>query len=170
MPIITADGGGTPSSALPLHIIARTRSYTTTPPPMKKEDVKYLVIHHAAAKIFSPDQVWDCHLNAPPEKGGPWRGAGYNFYIRKDGSVHEMHGFHYQGIHCPGYNSKSMGICCEGNYEEESTMPPAQMRSLVMLSHICIERFPGIGGRISNVGKHGVLTTGGATACPGKST
>lgn len=46
---------------------------------------------------------------------------GYNFLIGSDGNVYEGRGWHKQGAHLRGYNSKSIGIAFIGNFEK--TLP-----------------------------------------------
>lgn len=91
--------------------------------PLDLNNVQYIVIHHAKAKTASPEDIHKWHL----ENG--WSGAGYNEYIRKDGSVHIMRGDNI-GAHCEGYNSKSYGICLEGDYDVEE-IPAIQLQALI---------------------------------------
>lgn len=46
-------------------------------------------------------------------------GIGYHFYIRRDGSIHRGRPENMQGAHAYGANSDSIGICFEGNLNEE---------------------------------------------------
>lgn len=48
-----------------------------------------------------------------------YTGIGYHFYIRKDGSIYRGRPQNTMGAHCIGYNSSSVGICFEGNFETE---------------------------------------------------
>lgn len=121
--------------------------------PLDLTKVIYLIVHHAEASIFSPAQVNDCHKN---ERN--WNCAGYNFYVRKDGTVYEMRGFN-QGAQTLGYNEISLGICLEGNFERES-ISSTQYSALISLLNTLKVKFPNakiVGHRDLN-----------KTACPGK--
>lgn len=57
-----------------------------------------------------------------------WIGIGYNLVIYKDGTVHEGRPINAVGAHATGHNSRGVGVCCIGNYENE-TMPVAQFKA-----------------------------------------
>ena len=98
--------------------------------PLK--NVKYIILHHAAASRYTAEQVHNQHRNQTfvNSQGQTqfWNGIGYNEYIHKDGTVYIGRGDHVGG-HTQGYNSISYGIGCEGNYDTE-TMPETQLRAL----------------------------------------
>lgn len=121
----------------------------------KRKKTVRLFIHHAAAQNASVATVHQWHLN----RG--WAGIGYNFYITKDGTIYQGRGWDYVGAHCTGYNSTSVGICFEGNYEAETDMPAAQYNSGVALIREALSKYP----TITEICGH---KAHGATACPGK--
>ena len=86
-----------------------------------------IVLHHAAAKTASADDIHRAHLQ---RDGGTWAGIGYHLYIRKDGSIHRGRPIWASGAHVLGHNYHTLGICCEGNYDEETVMPAAQLQSV----------------------------------------
>lgn len=92
--------------------------------PLDLSKVQYIILHHPEAISATPDEIHQWHL----EKG--WSGAGYNEYVRKDGTVYIMRGDNI-GAQCKDYNSISYGICAEGNYDIEKTMPLEQLNSLI---------------------------------------
>lgn len=122
--------------------------------PLKPEEVKYIIVHHAAVKEASPEAIHRNHI------GRGWAGIGYNEYIRKDGTVYICRGDHV-GAHTKGWNDKSYGICVEGNYEEETAMPEVQFNALVQRIITNKARFPNLEG----IKGHKDFV---ATACPGK--
>lgn len=113
----------------------------------------YIVLHHAEATKASVEDIHRWHLN------NGWAGIGYNYYIRKDGSVYRGRPCDAVGAHCQGYNSVSVGICAEGNYESES-MPAAQWQAILELVSELKKIYPG-----AQVVGHKELN---ATACPGQ--
>lgn len=121
----------------------------------KRKKTTMLIIHHAAAPSASVETIHKWHL------GRGWLGIGYNFYIRKDGTVYQGRGWEYVGAHCAGYNSASVGICLEGNYEIDADMPAAQYEAAVQLIRQALDKYP----TITEICGH---KAHGATACPGK--
>lgn len=112
-----------------------------------------IVLHHAGANVASVETVHNWHL------GNGWIGIGYHFYVRKDGTIYRGRPDNWVGAHTYGHNSTKIGICAEGNFENEK-MPPAQKNAIIeLLAYIR--------------GKYGDLKIYGhrdlcATACPGK--
>jgi N-acetylmuramoyl-L-alanine amidase len=86
-----------------------------------------IIYHHSARSEWSPEEVNEFH------KSKGWKGIGYNFYIRKDGTIYSGRPENAEGAHTRGENNNSIGICLEGNFEEEGPSK-AQIDSLVNLS------------------------------------
>ncbi|SCK04525.1 Uncharacterized protein potentially involved in peptidoglycan biosynthesis [uncultured Clostridium sp.] len=112
-----------------------------------------LVYHHTAIKNISPEDINKLHKN----KG--WKGIGYHYYIRKDGTIYKGREDYAEGSHVKGYNKDSIGICLEGNFEEEY-LSGEQIEALKKLSvYICLKY------NIKDILPHREL---GKTLCPGK--
>jgi len=123
----------------------------------KRSKTEGILIHHPAATNWTVKQVHDYHTNT-----NGWNGIGYNFYIHKDGTIYEGRGLEYQGAHCTAYNAKTIGICCQGDFEYVDTyMNDAQYNALVWLIQYC----QGIYGNGIYIKGHKDVS---ATACPGK--
>ena len=86
-------------------------------------------------------------------------GAGYNFLVRKDGSIYELRDIKYVPAHATNYNTCSIGICFEGNFEEEK-MGQAQIEAGIWLVAYLKSKY-----NITLVQKHKDVN---ATSCPGK--
>lgn len=113
-----------------------------------------IIIHHAAAKTASPEDVHRWHLN------NGWAGIGYHLYIRKDGSVHRGRPLWASGAQTLNYNSTTLGICCEGDYDVETAMPSVQLNALREVLRYLKGIYP-----------HAAIKCHrdyNATACPGK--
>ena len=91
-----------------------------------RTSTKYIVLHHAAASTCSVADIHRWHQ----EKG--WAGIGYHFFVRKDGSIYRGRPIGAVGAHCLGWNEVSIGICAEGNFQNE-IMPDAQKFALADL-------------------------------------
>lgn len=119
----------------------------------KRQSTDRLILHHSACSSCTAEQIHQWHLN------NGWEGAGYHFLVRKDGNVYRLRPEEYIGAHAYGSNYNSIGICAEGNFENE-TMPESQKNSLIEL----VSYLKGKYG-ISKVLKHSDVNN---TACPGK--
>lgn len=118
--------------------------------PRSKTDT--IIVHHTASKTASVFDINTWHRN----KG--WLGIGYNYYIRKDGSIYQGRPENMIGSHAQGWNSRSIGICLEGNFMEENPTDK-QIESLSwLISDIESRR-----GKL-NILRHKDVN---ATSCPG---
>lgn len=136
-----------------MKIVKKTYNWKYTPTARVASAIKYIFLHHAAAKECTPDQIHQWHLN------NGWAGIGYNYFIRKDGTIYTGRTELQCGAHTSGYNTSGMGICCEGNFEIE-TMPAAQKKALIDLLWDLQRRY----GKLPIKAHRDV----NATACPGK--
>lgn len=114
---------------------------------------KYIILHHRGGDGDAVS-IHKQHLR------NGWSGIGYHFYVRKDGTIYTGRPVSRIGAHCDGYNSFSVGICFEGNYEKERTMPDAQKKAGQELISYLKELFP-----YAEVKGHKSFVS---TACPGK--
>jgi len=131
-------------------IIEKSYAFKSVPPNRLRTD--YIVLHHMAAN-GSADDVHRAHL------ANGWAGIGYHFFVRKDGRVYRGRPITKVGAHTQGYNSQSVGVCFEGNFEVES-MSDAQLQSGRELVAYLRQMYP-----LAQLKKHGSFSF---TACPGK--
>lgn len=119
----------------------------------KRSSTVLIFLHHAAGD-GSVLAIHNAHLALG------WSGIGYNFYVRKDGSVWKGRGLDTVGAHAGGnYNSRSVGICAEGNFQKEF-MFEAQKQSLIELLAYVWSEYP----QAKVVGHKDM----DYTACPGR--
>lgn len=111
-----------------------------------------IILHHAEASQASVEDINQWHL----ERG--WAGIGYNYYVRKDGTIWRGRPEWAVGAHAQGHNKHSVGICVEGAYMTE-TMPKAQFDALVGLVREEMAKYPG-----AKVLRHKDVNS---TDCPG---
>ena len=111
-----------------------------------------LILHHAAGKGSTAQQIHAYHLS----KG--WSGIAYHYYVRQDGSIYRGRPENMCGGHTANWNYCSIGICFEGNFENEY-MSDAQLEAGQALVGDIVKRYQSI-----KVGKHKEYN---ATACPG---
>ena len=117
-----------------------------------RNKTEMIVLHHAAAKSCTAQQVHQWHLN------NNWSGIGYHYFISKDGQIFRGRPENTVGAHATGYNSKSIGVCFEGDYTTQ-TMPQAQLEAGKELVAYLKDKY-----KITKVVGHRDLM---ATSCPG---
>ena len=121
----------------------------------KRKETDLLVLHHQGTTTRqSVEQIHNYHKNT-----NGWAGIGYHFYVRTNGEIFEGRPIEYVGAHAYGFNSTSIGICFEGNFEVEE-MSNAQKEAGKWLVAYIKGLYP-----IEKVVGHRDLM---ATACPGK--
>ena len=85
---------------------------------MKKIDT--IIIHCSATRITSDYTVEQLDAGHKargfkrPVQTEPLKHIGYQYYIRKDGTVYPGRHEDEVGAHCKGWNNRSIGICYEG--------------------------------------------------------
>lgn len=116
-----------------------------------------IIIHHSAIQQSvnaSPIDIHKAHIS----RG--YSGIGYHFYIKSDGTIYRGRPLCYIGAHCKGYNTFSIGICFEGNFEIEKPTNAQKIAWRNLLEYLRKE-IP----TIKDFNYHKELY---ATACPGK--
>ena len=133
-----------------MNIIEKTYELNGTLTKRSKTDK--IILHHAVYN-GNVEGIDNMHKN----KG--WSCIGYHFYVRKDGSIYRGRQEDTIGAHAYGSNSTSLGICAEGNFEED-IMSAEQKNSIIELVGYLKGKYG-----ISTVIRHKDV---GSTACPGK--
>ena len=108
---------------------------------MRKID--YIVIHCSATRE-------DCDLTPGAleleHRRRGFRGIGYHYYIRRDGTTVLTRPLELVGAHVKGYNKHSIGICYEGGLDGDrrpaDTRTPAQKAALSQLLQELGRQFP----------------------------
>ena len=117
------------------------------------KEVEGILLHNSGVSVLqSIEVIHNYHKN----KG--WAGIGYHYYVRKDGSVYRGRPENMAGAHCPSVNSTSIGICAEGNFNEE-TMSEVQKQAIIELIKDIKSRY-----NIKWIKGHREIL---ATSCPG---
>ena len=146
-----------------MNIVEKTYNWAYL--PGKRGSTVYLILHHAAAKSASPDDIHSWHL----ARG--WAGIAYHYYVRKDGSVWRGRPEDWAGAHTEGQNSRSIGVCFEGNFNEESMSYVQAAAGSELVAELCT-RYPGLKAvchrDVDVTACPGSITCPGATTCPGK--
>lgn len=134
-----------------MNIIERT--YSLNGGLSNRNTTNRIILHHAAVSNCSANDVDRWHKN----KG--WTCIGYHFFVRKDGVIYRGRREEAVGAHAYGSNTDSIGICAEGNFENE-TMGDVQKQALKELVAYLKNKYG-----ITKVQRHRDVN---ATACPGK--
>lgn len=112
-----------------------------------------IILHHAAATNCTADDIDRWH------KGNGWTCIGYHFFVNKKGEIYRGRKEDTVGAHAGNNNTDSIGICAEGNFENE-TMPEVQKEALKELVAYIKDKYG-----INKVQRHKDVNL---TACPGK--
>lgn len=120
----------------------------------KRTKTNEIILHHAAGN-GTVQAIHNYHIN-----GNGWLGIGYHFYVRKDGSVYRGRPEEMVGGHTYGQNNESIGICFEGNFENEKMSLPQKQAGGELVGYL-LDRYESI----VKVSRHKDYN---ATACPGK--
>lgn len=119
-----------------------------------RAETDYIALHHAAAVVCTAAQVHQWH------KENGWSGIGYHFFVRKNGEIYRGRPIDKTGAHVSGMNNCAIGVCAEGDYDREHTMPAVQKCAIKEL----LKHLKSIYPEAEIVG-HGEI---GASDCPGK--
>ena len=85
----------------------------------------------------------------------------YQYFIERDGTIHQGRMDNEEGAHCRGQNKMSIGICLMGNFEE--TLPTKEQ--LKSLEELLIKKQKEYNIPKNQIFGHQNFT---ATLCPGK--
>lgn len=103
---------------------------------LPNQPAAWVVVHHSTGD--NCDNFADCsaqmrYLDNLHTNVFGWSDIGYNFCIGNDGSIFEGRGWNYQGLHSPGFNQNSLGVCFLGTFTEQLPSEEAMdaLRSLV---------------------------------------
>lgn len=88
----------------------------------KRTKTEMIVLHHAAARACTPQEIHQWHLD------NKWSGIGYHFVVRRNGQIFKGRPEDTIGAHATNYNSNSIGICFEGDYMVQ-TMTKEQLEA-----------------------------------------
>lgn len=134
-----------------MNIIDTGLQFNSNYTSMKK--IEGIVLHNSGVTVEqSVEIIHNYHKN----KG--WAGIGYQYYVRKDGKVYKGRPESMAGAHCVGVNDISIGVCAEGNFNEE-TMKEVQKQAIIELVKDVKTRY-----NIQWIRGHKEMT---ATSCPG---
>lgn len=106
--------------------------------------IDLIVIHCSATRedrTFTEQDLAECHR----QRG--FNGAGYHFYIRKDGRIITTRPTEQVGAHAKGFNAHSIGICYEGGLDcrgrPKDTRTSWQKHSMRVLVRVLLQDHPG---------------------------
>ena len=109
---------------------------------MRKIDL--IVIHCSATRADRCYTEYD--LTTDHLRRG-FSGAGYHYYIRKDGAIKTLRPLEKPGAHAKGHNESSIGICYEGGLDcqgrPSDTRTDFQKHSLRVLVMVLLKDYPG---------------------------
>ena len=106
--------------------------------------INLIVVHCSATRC---DRSYTEHDLTTDHLRRGFSGAGYHFYIRKNGDIKSTRPIEKIGAHVRGFNSESIGICYEGGLDCEGqpkdTRTEWQKHSLRVLILTLLRDYPG---------------------------
>jgi hypothetical protein len=152
-------------------VISRNQWATDKPVPMlmnRMLPVNFVTVHHDGMRPFYAtdggttaariDQIRRAHR----DRG--WGDIGYHFVIDRAGRVWEGRQLNWQGAHVKDRNEGNIGICCLGNFDEQT---PSSQQLAALKRHLAMlmksYRVP-----VKRIYTHQEWP-GAQTACPGRS-
>lgn len=107
-----------------MEIIKTNLEFNSNMTKRSLSSIKRIILHNSGVTVLQTvETIHNYHKNT---KG--WAGIGYHFYVRKDGTIYEGRPVEYVGAHATNNNSNSIGVCFEGNFNEE-TMNDIQIKA-----------------------------------------
>ena len=105
--------------------------------------ITMLIVHCSAVR---PGQRSSAEDIDQWHKDRGWKGIGYHFVVRRDGTIEKGRPVEEVGAHCYPHNRHSIGICYEGGLDEQGvaddTRTPEQKRVLRELLEELHQRYP----------------------------
>ena len=96
-----------------------------------------LIIHCSCVRPYqtsSAARIDEWHKQRVTRNGKHWKGIGYHFVVRRDGTIEKGRAIEEQGAHCYPHNRHSIGICYEGGLDSDGvaadTRTPEQKKAL----------------------------------------
>lgn len=90
---------------------------------VRRGDPDTIIYHHTAMRRSSTfEDVVRVIKDRRDSRGNPWI-TGYNCVVTEDGVVHPFCRWDRYGNHAAGWNSRSLGIAINGNFESDPNVP-----------------------------------------------
>ena len=94
----------------------------------------------------SAEDIDNWHKQRVTRNGTHWKGIGYHFVVRREGTVETGRKLEEVGAHCDGHNKYSIGICYEGGQDypghHADTRTPEQVKAMRKLVEQMHAKFP----------------------------
>lgn len=110
--------------------------------------ITLLIVHCSAVRPYqtsSAAQIDEWHKRRVTH-GIHWKGIGYHYVVRRDGTIEKGRPLWEAGAHCVNHNKHSIGICYEGGLDvngvEADTRTPKQKAALRELLEKLHQQFP----------------------------
>ena len=105
--------------------------------------ITLLIVHCSAVRTYQTSSAMQ--IDAWHRARG-WKGIGYHYVVRRDGSIEKGREEGAIGAHCINHNRHSIGICYEGGLDAKGhpkdTRTPAQKAALLALIKDLRSRYP----------------------------
>ena len=111
--------------------------------------INLIVVHCSATRC---DRSYTEHDLTTDHLRRGFSGAGYHYYIRKNGDIKNLRPVEKPGAHARGYNAHSISVCYEGgldvNGRASDTRTDLQKHSLRVLVMLLLRDYPENAGKV----------------------
>ena len=98
-----------------MNIIDTNLSFNNNYSLQNENLINTIILHHSGVSVEqSVEVIHNYHKNT---RG--YAGIGYHFYVRKNGEIYKGRNINWVGAHAYKYNTNSIGICFEGDFDTE---------------------------------------------------
>ncbi|MCK9543700.1 MAG: N-acetylmuramoyl-L-alanine amidase [Novosphingobium sp.] len=108
--------------------------------------ITHIVVHYSAT--YPEDNTTIADIDRMHKARG-WKGVGYHWFIRRDGTVERGRPENELGAHVGGQNSRKIGVCWAGGVQKKTgpnvgvnNMSPQQERALIAVIRDIHTRWP----------------------------
>ena len=120
----------------------------------KRNKTTRIILHNSGTTVRqSVETIHEYH------KSKGWAGIGYNYYVRRNGDIYTGRQDNTVGAHALNNNSNSIGVCFEGNMNEEYLSNEQILAGKELVTYLK-QKYD-----INTVQRHSDV---GQTDCPGK--
>lgn len=121
-------------------------------------NINKVIVHHSASDYAYHDSIG---VIEKWHKARGFKGVGYHYFIKKDGTIQKGRFENEKGAHCIGSNNDSIGVCLSGNFHNTNRPSDEQFQALKTLLNDLTYKY--------NITKNKIYVHNelGDTDCPG---
>jgi N-acetyl-anhydromuramyl-L-alanine amidase AmpD len=104
-------------------------------PVRNLDKITQVVVHHSATLSTASGSNPQAYARFHVQNRG-WKGIGYHYVIQPNGDIFQTNRLESVSNHVKNANTRSIGICLSGNFDEESATPEAMSALIWLIAHL----------------------------------